>query len=414
MAEGNIRNREVEPAGRRSIFISKVSWGAIFAGALVAIVVQMVLSMLGLAIGAFAVDPTAGMEGLGIGAAIWWIVTALISLFTGAWVAGRMASISNSFEGMMHGIIVWCVATFVGFMLITTTIGQIMSGAFGIVGQSISLAGEVAGPQVAEMIGGGQQGQQQQQQGQQQGEEQALEDIMAEMRQLVQEDDQGQAQAQQQQQDGGPLAQQQQQQQGSQAEAQELEQAVSELLQEGEISPQQRQQVVSMLQDNTQMDQQQAEQTVDNWISTYEEATSNGSGGTGIDTEELQAEAAEIGDEVADVLATAAFWSFIALVLGAIVAGVGGSVAAPTEEERRERERDVIDRRSDIESSRERDTERAGGTTSFERDPNDPSYRGTSERRAQEPGRTTPARNEPRMPGDPNPDDSRGKKGRNI
>ncbi|MEX1122760.1 MAG: hypothetical protein WED82_11530, partial [Balneolales bacterium] len=397
MAEGDYRarSREGEPEERRSIFNSKVSWGAIFAGALVAIIVQIVLSMLGLAIGAYAVDPTAGAEGLGIGAALWWVVTALISLFTGAWVAARMAAISNSFEGMMHGIIVWCVATFVGFLMITTTVGQIMSGAFGVVGQSIAVAGEAAGPQVAEMIGGDaqsqqQQGQQQQsQQQQQQNEQQAMEDIMAEMRQLVQGDNQNQAQAQQQQQDGGPLVQQGQQQQGSQAQAQEMEQAVRELLQEGDISSQQRQQVVSMLEENTQMDQQEAEQTVDNWVSTYEDATGNGGGNgiAGLDPDQIQQQAGQIGEEVADVLATAAFWSFIALVLGAVVAGVGGSVAAPSEEEIKERnreyerssdrevrDREVIDRRRDIDRSREHDTDRP---STFERDPNDPAYRTT-------------------------------------
>ncbi|MEX0928317.1 MAG: hypothetical protein WD266_07880 [Balneolales bacterium] len=384
--------RRAEPSARRSIFISKVSWGAILAGALVAIVVQIVLSMLGIAIGASAINPTesgGAFSGLGIGAALWWVVTALISLFTGAWVAGRMASITNSFEGMMHGIIVWCVATFIGLMMITTTVGQIMSGAFGVVGQAISVAGEAA-PQAAQAL---------QQDGTQarQQEEDALEGIMAEMRQLIQESDQQQTQAQQQQQNSGPFArQQQQQQQQQQAGSQELEEAVSRLLQEGDVTPQQRQQVVNMLVENTRMNEQRAEQTVENWISTYQEASS----GNGINTGQIREQAEEVGDDVADALATAAFWSFIALVLGAIVAGVGGSMAAPAEGEiERDEERPY------------RDPERT--TTAYERDPNDPTYRSAPERRGQEPGKTNPARNEPRMPGDPNPDEPRGNKGRN-
>lgn len=413
MADGdyNIRYRADDPSGRRSIFKSKVSWGAIFAGALVAIAVQLVLSVLGLAIGASAINPATGeFEGLGIGAALWWVVTALISLFSGAWVASRMASISNSFEGMMHGIIVWCVATFIGFLMITTTLGQIMSGAFGVVGQTIAVAGEAA-PEAAQALQ--QQGQEEQQ------EDQALEGIMSEMRQLMADNNQNQNQ---QQQESGPRAQQQQQQQQSQ-QGQEMERAINQLLREGDISSQQRQEVVSMLQENTEMDRQDAQQTVDNWISTYQEATGNGGG---IDTEEVQEQAAEVGDDVADALATAAFWSFIALVLGAIVAGVGGSMAAPTEEEIRDRDRyysdrgrehdiDVIDRRSDIDRSREREVDKErGAPTTFERDPNDPTYRSTSERRGQEPGKTNPVKNEPRMPGDPNPNDPRGKRGRNL
>ena len=65
---------------------ARISWGAIFAGAVMALVAQLAFSLLGLGIGASAFNPydnnPAG--GLGIGAAIWTLLSVLISLFTGS------------------------------------------------------------------------------------------------------------------------------------------------------------------------------------------------------------------------------------------------------------------------------------------------------------------------------------------
>ena len=64
--------------------ISYVSWGAIFAGAVVVLVVQLMLAMMGLGIGLYAMNPPEGpTAGLGIGALIWWVISANIALFLG-------------------------------------------------------------------------------------------------------------------------------------------------------------------------------------------------------------------------------------------------------------------------------------------------------------------------------------------
>ncbi|RYY08132.1 MAG: hypothetical protein EOO36_24060, partial [Cytophagaceae bacterium] len=54
----------------------RISWGAIFAGTVLAIVLQLALSLLGLGIGLGTIDPLTEqnpMAGIGTGAAIWWI-----------------------------------------------------------------------------------------------------------------------------------------------------------------------------------------------------------------------------------------------------------------------------------------------------------------------------------------------------
>jgi hypothetical protein len=96
--------------------ISRISWGAIFAGTVVAFVVQVLFTLLGLAIGLTIVEPMTGQapwEGVGIGAGIWWVVTALISLFLGGWTAGRLSGMPLRQDAMLHGVVVWGLVTFV-------------------------------------------------------------------------------------------------------------------------------------------------------------------------------------------------------------------------------------------------------------------------------------------------------------
>ncbi|SUI90767.1 Uncharacterised protein [Serratia quinivorans] len=71
-----------------------VSWGSILAGSAMALVTYLILSVLGTAVGASAVDPLhAGnpLSGFGVGTGIWLFVTTLLSLAAGAFVAGRTA-----------------------------------------------------------------------------------------------------------------------------------------------------------------------------------------------------------------------------------------------------------------------------------------------------------------------------------
>jgi hypothetical protein len=125
----------VAPANRR-----RISWGAIFAGTLVAIAVQLLLTLLGLAIGAWAINPAAGaegMQGIGIGAGIWALLSFIIALFSGGWVAGRMSGLGSKLDGLLEGIIVWGAVTVLTFFLLTTTVGRILGGAAGLAGNML-------------------------------------------------------------------------------------------------------------------------------------------------------------------------------------------------------------------------------------------------------------------------------------
>src|SRR5919199_4079268 len=66
---------------------ARISWGAVFAGAIIALATQIVLALIGMAIGLATLNPTTGASpsgtALGAGAAIWLVISSLISLFIG-------------------------------------------------------------------------------------------------------------------------------------------------------------------------------------------------------------------------------------------------------------------------------------------------------------------------------------------
>jgi hypothetical protein len=67
----------------RSMMLNKVSWGAVLAGVVVALVTQLILHLFGIGVGAATLDPGSGdnpaASTFSIGAAIWWILSGIIA-----------------------------------------------------------------------------------------------------------------------------------------------------------------------------------------------------------------------------------------------------------------------------------------------------------------------------------------------
>ena len=98
---------------------SRVSWGAIFAGAVLALGVYLVLTLLGSAIG-LSIEDKVRAKTLGAGAVVWAIVTTGLALFAGGWVATQLSVGENKAEAVMHGLIVWGVV-FATFLWLVST-----------------------------------------------------------------------------------------------------------------------------------------------------------------------------------------------------------------------------------------------------------------------------------------------------
>ena len=133
---------------RSSASHQRISWAAVIAGVIIAIFIQLALTLLGLAIGLGTVDATnhnTPGTGLAIGSGIWYVVTMLISLFLGGWVAGRLAKDKHTSESVIHGLLVSGLMFILTFYFLTSALGSIIGGA----GSMIGGAGNVVGKAIS-------------------------------------------------------------------------------------------------------------------------------------------------------------------------------------------------------------------------------------------------------------------------
>lgn len=153
---------ETETAGTygtttaEALRMTRVSWGAIFAGVVVALIVQVLLTMLGVGIGVANLNPAAGdnpaASSFSIAAGIWYVVTGLIAAFAGGYIAARMSGRSEATTGALHGLTTWAFTTLLVLYLLTSTIGSLVGGAFSGVASAIGGTGKTLVQAAAPML----------------------------------------------------------------------------------------------------------------------------------------------------------------------------------------------------------------------------------------------------------------------
>jgi hypothetical protein len=123
----------------------RISWAAVLGGVILVVAVQLLLSLLGAGIGLGTVGTNAGStpsaSSLSIGAGVWWVVSSCIALAAGGYVAAWLAGIEIRFDGVLHGLITWGIATLLTLWLLTSAIGSIIGGGFSALGSVTSAAG---------------------------------------------------------------------------------------------------------------------------------------------------------------------------------------------------------------------------------------------------------------------------------
>jgi len=128
--------------------LNRVHWGAIFAGALSALAILIVLNLLGLAIGLYVLDPASRDSDIGAAtttAGIWWAISTLAALFAGGWVAGRLAGVPIQLTAALHGLVVWALAVIAAVWLVTSTTRAAFGGAASLLSNAGQAAAGVAG-----------------------------------------------------------------------------------------------------------------------------------------------------------------------------------------------------------------------------------------------------------------------------
>jgi hypothetical protein len=286
-----------ELPGRRPapVFLRRVSWGAILAGLVVTLVLEIVLSVLGVAIGASTIQPLQKvnpMKEYGIGSALWLGITTILSLFAGACVAGRLSGGPRQADGMLHGVATWATATLLGVFLLTTAVGNLIGGAAALLGRAISSGVNTAFSQPGG--GGGN-----------------LDTIKQHVMNLVAASRGGMS----------PTGRGNDSQSGTNLTAQalqnpELAVVLTRMFSRGgaEADPQDKEAAINLL-TNQGMSRDEAASTIDRLDRQYQQTKT-----------EVSQSAREAGATAAKGVATAAWWSFVFLILGAIAAAYGGLV----------------------------------------------------------------------------------------
>ncbi|MHB8283985.1 MAG: hypothetical protein ACYDD1_04845 [Caulobacteraceae bacterium] len=104
-----------------------VTWRATLLGAAVALVTSLMLNLLGVSLGvaALAFAPTTGVAAsTGIIGVVWVVISNLIALGFGAWMAGRTTANPDHHGGALQGLAVWAVTSLVILFLA----GQSLTG----------------------------------------------------------------------------------------------------------------------------------------------------------------------------------------------------------------------------------------------------------------------------------------------
>lgn len=123
-----------------SLILRRISWGAIFAGVVTFLVLQLFFGVLGLAIGAATIDPLQEQnpfQGVGVGTGIWFLLTTLVSFYISGLVAGRLSANPTKMDRALHGLIVWGLSTLLSFYLVTATAAGAIAGTIGVLGRGL-------------------------------------------------------------------------------------------------------------------------------------------------------------------------------------------------------------------------------------------------------------------------------------
>jgi hypothetical protein len=269
--------------------VGHVKWSAIFAGTVITLVVMLTLIMLGLAVGFATINPATEENpfgGLGIGTAVWWVISSIIAYFVGGWVSSRVAGLQRVFDGALHGLVTWGLVTLLTMFMLTSTVGFILGGAFGLVSNVVSATGQAAGaimPQIAGAVSGAG----------------PVQDIIQEAEQTIDQNLREGVDAQTVIRDLGP--------------------SFYQMLQGG-VTEQERQQMISQIQQYTTLSEQEIQGVVQRMEARYQELGPQ----VQQQLQRAQQTAQQMAGQVADALAKAALASFIMLILSGAAAALGG------------------------------------------------------------------------------------------
>lgn len=272
--------------------VGRVSWPAIFAGTIIMLITLMLLSLLGVGIGLGAINPAEEanpMKGIGTGTLIWWVISNLVAVFAGAYVAAHLTNVKYNLSGALHGILSWSLYALISFWIMTTAVGGIISGTGGIVSKGLTSMGSGVS-ELARSVGQGDT------------------DRIKQMIQEAIDQDKGQP---------GDTA-------HKKFDIDVAAVAQDVFFKNGQFRTDvQRDEVERAVARHSTLSEQDVKHATDVILGKYEEARRQ--------WQEAKPEVQQKAQEAAGVASKAAIWSFVALLLGVITAGIGGKTGEPAD-----------------------------------------------------------------------------------
>jgi hypothetical protein len=138
---------------------SRMAWGAVLAGAVVAVATIVLLNLLGAAIGAGSIRPldatSADVSRFGTAAGIWEVINFALSMALGGYVTARLSGTHSHLDGELHGMTMWALALLIGAVLLAYATSGVVSlvgqGATSAVSSTVSGAGAISGTGLPEV-----------------------------------------------------------------------------------------------------------------------------------------------------------------------------------------------------------------------------------------------------------------------
>ncbi len=120
------------PGGEAAVsaWRSRLSWAAILAGVVIALLTQLFLNLIGMGFGAASLAPLSGgaaVTSVYTGAGIWFAISTILSGLAGGYAAARFAGAQTESNGGWHGLTTWGLTA----LLLSYLVGSAAAGLLG-------------------------------------------------------------------------------------------------------------------------------------------------------------------------------------------------------------------------------------------------------------------------------------------
>ena len=121
----------IVPSTKRAALPQPLGWASIFAAAVIAIGLTLLLHLLGIGIGLTAIQPDdpSSLRAAGIGTGVWSVIVPIIALFIAGLVVGRVGPTLDSWNAAIHGAATWALTTILAVIMVGMTLGAVARGA---------------------------------------------------------------------------------------------------------------------------------------------------------------------------------------------------------------------------------------------------------------------------------------------